>query len=74
MIETSEAIRTARALIGTPYSELDCINLIKMCIRDRCWVSAHTAAVVAAAAEAGSAARRAAEAAEATAARAARTA
>lgn len=33
MIETSEAIRTARELIGTPYSELDCINLIKKVIR-----------------------------------------
>lgn len=33
MIETSEAIRTARALIGTAYSELDCINLIKKIIR-----------------------------------------
>lgn len=33
MIETSEAIRTVRALIGTPYSELDCINLIKKVIR-----------------------------------------
>lgn len=33
MIETSEAICTARALIGTPYSELDCINLIKKVIR-----------------------------------------
>ena len=33
MIETGEAIRTARALIGTPYSELDCINLIKKVIR-----------------------------------------
>lgn len=33
MIETSEAIRTARALVGTPYSELDCINLIKKVIR-----------------------------------------
>ena len=33
MIDTSEAIRTARALIGTPYSELDCINLIKKVIR-----------------------------------------
>ena len=33
MIETSEAIRTARALIGTPYTELDCINLIKKVIR-----------------------------------------
>ena len=33
MIKTSEAIRTARALIGTPYSELDCINLVKKVIR-----------------------------------------
>lgn len=33
MIETSEAIRAARALIGTAYSELDCINLIKKIIR-----------------------------------------
>lgn len=33
MIKTSEAIRTARALIGTPYSELDCINFIKKIIR-----------------------------------------
>ena len=33
MIDTNEAIRTARALIGTPYSELDCINLIKKVIR-----------------------------------------
>lgn len=33
MIETSEAIRTARALIGTPYSEMDCINFIKKVIR-----------------------------------------
>ena len=33
MIETSEAIRMARALIGTPYSDLDCINFIKKVIR-----------------------------------------
>ena len=33
MIETNEAIRTARGLIGTAYSELDCINLIKKVIR-----------------------------------------
>ena len=33
MIETSEAIRMARALIGTPYSKLDCINLVKKVIR-----------------------------------------
>lgn len=33
MITSSEAIRTARGLIGTPYSELDCVNLIKKVIR-----------------------------------------
>lgn len=33
MIETSEAIRTARGLIGMPYDKLDCINLIKKVIR-----------------------------------------
>ena len=33
MIQTADAIRAARALIGTPYSELDCINLIKRVIR-----------------------------------------
>ena len=33
MIETREAIRTARGLIGTAYSKLDCINLIKKVIR-----------------------------------------
>lgn len=33
MIQAEEAIRAARALIGTPYSELDCINLIKKVIR-----------------------------------------
>ncbi len=33
MIKAREAIRTARALLGTPYSELDCINLIKRVIR-----------------------------------------
>lgn len=33
MITSSEAIRMARRLIGTPYSELDCINLIKKIIR-----------------------------------------
>lgn len=33
MIKANEAIRAARALIGTPYSELDCINLIKKVIR-----------------------------------------
>ena len=33
MIETSEAIRAAREMIGTAYSELDCINLIKKVIR-----------------------------------------
>ena len=33
MIKAQDAIATARALIGTPYSELDCINLIKAVIR-----------------------------------------
>ena len=33
MIDATTAIRTARGLIGTPYSELDCINLIKKVIR-----------------------------------------
>ena len=33
MIKANEAIRTARGLIGTPYDELDCINLIKKVIR-----------------------------------------
>ena len=33
MIQTADAIATARALIGTPYSEIDCINLIKRVIR-----------------------------------------
>ena len=33
MIDATTAIRMARALIGTAYSELDCINLIKKVIR-----------------------------------------
>ena len=33
MIDATTAICAARALIGTPYSELDCINLIKKVIR-----------------------------------------
>lgn len=33
MVKTEDAIRVARSLIGTPYSELDCINLIKKVIR-----------------------------------------
>lgn len=33
MIKAKDAIRVARSLIGTPYSELDCINLIKKVIR-----------------------------------------
>ena len=32
MIKADDAIRVARSLIGTPYSELDCINLIKRVI------------------------------------------
>lgn len=34
MIKTKDAIAAARKLIGTPYAELDCINLIKKVIRD----------------------------------------
>ena len=33
MVKAADAIQTARSLIGTPYSELDCINLIKRVIR-----------------------------------------
>lgn len=33
MIRAKDAIRAGRALIGTPYSELDCINFIKKIIR-----------------------------------------
>lgn len=33
MIKARDAIATARALLGTPYSEIDCINLIKRVIR-----------------------------------------
>lgn len=33
MIKWQDAIREARLLLGTPYSELDCINLIKKVIR-----------------------------------------
>ena len=33
MLKAQDAINAARALIGTPYSELDCINLIKAVIR-----------------------------------------
>lgn len=32
-VRAKDAIRIARGLIGTPYSELDCINLIKKVIR-----------------------------------------
>lgn len=34
MVRTKDAINEARKLLGTPYSELDCINLIKKVIRD----------------------------------------
>lgn len=34
MIRAKDAIAQARSLIGTPYSQLDCINLIKKVIRD----------------------------------------
>lgn len=33
MIKTKDAIREARKLLGIPYAELDCINLIKKVIR-----------------------------------------
>ena len=33
MIKARDAIEKARGLLGTPYSELDCINLIKKVIR-----------------------------------------
>ena len=33
MIKAQDAIATARALLGTPYRSLDCINLIKRVIR-----------------------------------------
>ena len=33
MIKASNAIRTARLLLNTPYSEMDCIRLIVMIIR-----------------------------------------
>ena len=33
MITARDAIETGRALLGTPYSELDCINFIKRIIR-----------------------------------------
>ena len=33
MVKAEEAIAAARRLIGTPYSEMDCINLIKKVIR-----------------------------------------
>lgn len=36
MIKAQDAIRAARSLIGTPYSELDCIGLIVRAIRWRC--------------------------------------
>ena len=34
MITTQDAIRTARSMLGTPYSQLDCINFIKKIIRE----------------------------------------
>ena len=33
MIEAGEPVRIARGLIGTPYDQMDCINLIKAVIR-----------------------------------------
>lgn len=50
MIQAEAAIRSARGLIGTAYSELDCINLIKKVIRtsaggDRRYTTAGTNAL-----------------------------
>ena len=50
MIDATTAIRAAREMIGTPYSELDCINLIKKVIRtgaggDRHYTTAGTNAL-----------------------------
>lgn len=50
MIQAKDAIEAARSLIGTPYSELDCINLIKKIIRispggDRKYTDAHVPAL-----------------------------
>ena len=50
MIQAEAAIRAARGLIGTAYSELDCINLIKKVIRtcaggDRRYTTAGTNAL-----------------------------
>lgn len=50
MINAQDAIRIARSLIGTPYSELDCINLIKKVIRTapggvKGYTTAHTNAL-----------------------------
>ena len=33
VINTEEAIRVGRSMLGTPYSTLDCINFIKAIIR-----------------------------------------
>ena len=33
-VKANNAIRAGRLLIGTPYSELDCINFIKRIIRN----------------------------------------
>ena len=33
MITTKNAIEMAKGLLGTPYSDLDCINFIKKIIR-----------------------------------------
>ena len=51
MISVNEAIRVVRGLIGTAYSELDCINLIKMVIRtsaggDKHYTTAHIRNVI----------------------------
>ncbi|HIR47916.1 MAG TPA: hypothetical protein IAB89_09730 [Candidatus Caccousia avicola] len=50
MIQTKDAIAKARALLGTPYAQLDCINLIKAVIRNApggvpTYTTAHTNAL-----------------------------
>lgn len=50
MIQTKDAIAKARSYLGTPYNELDCINLIKAVIRNApggvpTYTTAHTNAL-----------------------------
>lgn len=50
MISAADAIRIGRSLLGTPYSDLDCINFIKKIIRiapggDKSYTDAHVPAL-----------------------------